>query len=72
MPVEIGDIKIYSIRELSEALDVTPLTLRNYINQGKLKGRKVGGRWYVSEDSLREFFNGKPSDQEPATLKDDA
>jgi hypothetical protein len=23
----------------------------------KLKARKVGTRWYVSEDNLREFFN---------------
>lgn len=57
MPIKIGDIKLYSVIELSKKLNVTPLTLRTYIKQGRLKGRKVGGRWLLSENSLREFFN---------------
>ena len=57
MPIQIGDIKIYSLKEIAEPLRVTPVTLRKYIGWGSLKGQKVGQKWYVTEESLREFFN---------------
>lgn len=58
MPRQIGDIKLYNLTELSEALQVTPTSLRTYIHHGKLKGRKVGNKWYVTEDNLKDFLNG--------------
>jgi len=57
MPIEIGSIRLYSIVELAENLKVTKETLRSYLKKGKLKGQKMGTRWYVTEESLREFFN---------------
>lgn len=57
MPIQIGDLKLYSLQELSESLKLTLISLRSYVRQGKLKARKVGTRWYVSEDNLKEFFN---------------
>ena len=58
MPTEIGKITLYSTDELSEKLNVTVTTLRRYIKNGNLKARKVGGRWFISEEALREFFKG--------------
>lgn len=57
MPKQIGDITVYDLNELAEKLDVTKLTLMNYIKKGKLIGRKLGGIWYVSEKSLEKFFD---------------
>lgn len=57
MPVEIGDIKLFSLDDLSKTLGVTTVTLRSYISKGKLKARKMGGKFFVSEDSIREYFN---------------
>jgi len=56
MPKKLGDMKLYSLEELSKTLEITTVTLRAYIKAGKLRGRKVGGRWFVSEDSLKTFF----------------
>ena len=53
-------ITFTSILELSSKLDVTPNTLRAYIKQGRLKGQRLGSRWYVSEHSLKMFFEGVP------------
>jgi len=39
-------------------LDVTPLTLRKYIKTGKLRAQKIGRRYMVTVDSLKEFLNG--------------
>ena len=60
MPIKIGQITLYSVLELSKKLKVTPLTLRSYIKKGRMKGQKLGGTWYVSEDGLRDFFNSLP------------
>jgi len=57
MSIQLGELKLYELKELTEKLGVTVITLRNYINEGKLKGRKMGGRWFVTEESLKEFFN---------------
>lgn len=57
MPKKVGDITVYNLKELSEKLSVTKLTLTNYIKEGKLVGRKLGGIWYVSEKSLEKFFD---------------
>jgi uncharacterized protein YdaU (DUF1376 family) len=32
------------------------------LKKGKMKARKVGKRWHVSEDGLKEFFS-KPENQ---------
>lgn len=56
MPIIIGDIKLFSLDDLSDTLGVTTVTLRGYISMGKLKARKMGGKFFVSEDALREYF----------------
>jgi len=56
MPIKLGSITLFDIMELAKKLDLNPATLRGYIKSGKLKGQKVGTKWYISEDSLREFF----------------
>jgi len=61
MPLKIGEIKLYSIAELAKDLKVTKETLRAYLKKGKLKGQKMGTRWYVTEESLKEFFNTSPA-----------
>ncbi|HPZ06492.1 MAG TPA: helix-turn-helix domain-containing protein [Candidatus Eremiobacteraeota bacterium] len=67
MPRQIGDIKFYNLTELSEALQVTPTSLRTYIHKGKLRGRKVGNKWYVTEEKLKEFLSGITYKSEPDT-----
>lgn len=57
MPIQIGDIRLYSLKELSEKLGVTKITLQTYLKTGKIKGRKMGTTWHVTEESLREYFN---------------
>ena len=56
MPIKIKDMTLYSVPEVSDKLNVTTVTIRNYLRQGKLKGQKVMGRWFISEEDLVEFF----------------
>ena len=58
MPVEIMGFTLYSIKELSEILDVTVVTLRKYFRSGKMKAQKIGGKWYVTEENVKKFLGG--------------
>jgi len=57
MPIELGNIKIFSISDLSKVLYINISTLRKYIKEGKLKGQKLGNKYYITEDNLKHFFN---------------
>ena len=63
MTKQIGRLTLYDVKELSEALDVQEKTIRAYLGEGRLKGRKFGGRWYVTEKQLREYFEQEPEPQ---------
>ena len=56
MPTTIRDKTLYSVPELSQKLNVTTVTIRNYLKQGKIKGQKVMGRWFILDDDIVEFF----------------
>ena len=56
MPVRIGKLTLYSIPDLEEKLGIQAITLRQYLRTGRIRGRKLAGKWYVSEEVLQEFF----------------
>ncbi len=51
-----NELKIYSLKEVEEILQVTQRTLYNYIKEGKLKATKIGKHWRVSHEDLKEFI----------------
>lgn len=51
--------KLYTLTELEGILGVTHRTLLDYVKQGKLKARKIGGKWKVTEENLKAFINGE-------------
>ncbi len=56
MPLHVGSVTLYDVEELSSLLHVHEVTVRKLLRTGKLPGRKLAKRWYVSEDALKEFF----------------
>ncbi len=42
MPVQVAGLKVYNLDELSKILEVNKVTLRGYIEQGRLKAVKIG------------------------------
>jgi len=61
MPLKVGNnLVLFDVAELAKMFNVTPLTVKAYIRKGRLKGQKMGKKWFVSETSLSEFFNTAP------------
>ena len=56
MSIQVGDMKLYDVEELAEMLSVGLPTIRRYLREGRLKGKKLAKRWYVSEENLKEYF----------------
>ena len=57
MATTISDKTLYSVAELSQKLNVTPVTIWKYLKQGKLKGKKTMGKWFISNEEIAEFFD---------------
>jgi excisionase family DNA binding protein len=47
---------LYTIDEVAKTLMLNPRTIRRYIENGQLRGERVGGSWRVSEEALREML----------------
>lgn len=56
MPKQIGDLVLYSVNDLHEKLGLSKMTIRAYLREGKIRARKLGVQWYVTEEALREYF----------------
>ena len=56
MPTIVKDLTLYSVFYVSRLLNVTTVSVRNYIKQGHLNGQKLMGRWFVTEEDLNHFF----------------
>lgn len=55
MKVVLG-VKLYTLAEVGELLDVQRNTVSKYVQDGKLKAKVIGGVKYVTEENLKEFL----------------
>jgi excisionase family DNA binding protein len=69
MVKEIGNIRVFTIEDLSEGLSVNPRVVREWLKEGKIVGKKVGRRWLVTEDSLKKFLEGGDTVQSKKKMK---
>lgn len=49
-------MKVYDIEELSQMLKMNKRTLQRYVREGKLKVSKVGRKYIITEENLKEFL----------------
>lgn len=57
MPKQVGNLTLYSVDDLHEQLGLSKMTIWAYLRDGKIRARKLGVKWYVTEEALREYFN---------------
>lgn len=65
MPRKIGSLTLYSVDDLHEMLGVSKMTIRAYLREGRLRGKKLGVQWYVTEEAIRDYFN-EPQEKKQA------
>ena len=52
-------MKLYDIEELSKMLKMNKRVLQRYVREGKLKVSKVGRKYIITEDDLKEFLESQ-------------
>ena len=63
MPKQIGNLTLYSVDDLHQQLGLSKMTIRAYLREGKIRARKLGVKWYVTEEALREYFDGSAEEK---------
>lgn len=58
-------LKLYSISDLAPVLNLHPKTILRFIHEGKIKARKIGRSWMVSEDDLKTYCHGELAGKQP-------
>ena len=49
--------KYYSISDIAKLTKLTDRTIRNYIANGSLKGKKIGGQWRFTQKDVYGLFS---------------
>lgn len=49
--------KLYTVENIASMTGLTTRTIRNYLKDGSLEGRKIGGQWRFTMKNIENFFN---------------
>lgn len=55
------DIKLYTVQEVADILNLDQRTIYSYIKDKEIKARKIGRKWLVSHKDLEFFVKGSES-----------
>jgi len=69
MPLQFNGLTLYTLPELSKKLNISTLTLRKYVREGRLKGQKIARRWLVTEEDAKKFLSGTSGEETLKTEK---
>jgi len=53
---ELSMEKLFTVKSLAEYLDLSILTVREMLRDGKIRGSKIGKEWRVTESAVRDFL----------------
>ena len=49
--------KLYTVEDIAKMTSFTSRTIRNYLKNGTLQGRKIGGQWRFTMENIKQLFN---------------
>ena len=55
---EVIKIKVYDAKELAAELKVSYRSILKLLRSGELEGKKILGKWRVTENQLRQYLEG--------------
>lgn len=57
--------KLYTVEDVAEFAGLTTRTIRAYLADGRLRGRKIGSQWRFTESDIEALFDA--ADAKPAS-----
>jgi excisionase family DNA binding protein len=49
--------KLYTVEDIAKMTSFTSRTIRNYLKDGSLQGRKIGGQWRFTTEDIKRLFD---------------
>ena len=49
--------KLFTVEDIAKMASMTTRTIRNYLKDGILEGRKIGGQWRFTEEDIKKFMD---------------
>ena len=49
--------KLYTVEDIAKITGLTTRTIRNYLKDGSLEGKKIGGQWRFTISNIENLFN---------------
>ncbi len=49
--------KLYTVEDIARMTYFTSRTIRNYLKDGILQGRKIGGQWRFTMENIKQLFS---------------
>jgi len=62
MSIKIKGEEYYLAADLAEILPLKLDTIRVYLREGRIRGKKIGVLWYVSNSDLKRFLDSGSRD----------
>jgi len=59
MPKVLFGKEYYNIKEISQMLGITDVTIRLYYSSGRMRGVKLGNAWYSNQEDIEQFLSNK-------------
>jgi len=60
----------YTLRDIAEQMQIKERTVRQFVSCGELKARKVGGKWIVTAEKLKDFVDAS-TDPKPSKKREE-
>ena len=54
--IEVDDFKAFDANEVAKMLDMKYRTVTRYIQAGKIRARKIGKKYFVTESDVKAFI----------------
>ncbi len=51
--------ELFTVEEASEILNLHIKTVRRFLREGRIRGRKIGRSWMISAEDLKEYAHGE-------------
>lgn len=54
-----GGIEYFTVKDIMEWLPLKATTVKKYLQQGRIQGRKIGKTWFVSRSNFYKYLEEK-------------
>lgn len=65
----MGIEKLFTVEDVANMTGLTSRTIRNYLKDGKLKGKKIGVQWRFTEQDILKLFENIDFQKEVSDAK---